>query len=577
MNSKKTKEVSPSQNQSLKVQVLSSIRTKIIALLICAIVMPAGIYLLTLIPIVKSDYSAVTRNYMKDVVTAYGEMLDSKMSDGEDILNAEKMQELIGNISINDISSSYAYAVNADGTLLYHPTADKIGQPVENEVVAKLVADIAKGNITEPEVAAYEFNGVMKYAAYYIGTDAKYILVITTDEEEIFAPISNIVKRCIYIGIGILVIFSVIGLLVTEFIVRPINKITDVIAKLSDMNFTEDDSQVKLNKRKDETGSMSRAISSLRVQLREMVSEIKLLSEDIFHSAETLSSGAKDTADTMAEVEKTVSEIAEGATSHAQETQKATENVILMGNMVEETNTEVARLKDNTVSMRKSSDDATEILGQLEEVNKKTQDSIDIIYEQTNTTNESAVKIREVTALIASIAEETNLLSLNAAIEAARAGEQGRGFAVVASQIQKLAEQSDESAKQIDSIINSLINDSEKAVQTMNSVKEIIEQQSENVNKTNEIFKKVKDRIGNSADGVTTIADRTKKLDDARVSVVDIVQNLTAIAEENAASTEETSASVTEVSTIVTDISSNAERLKEISDKLEEHMGVFKL
>lgn len=577
MGSQKKKENPVGRNRNEGVRVLSSIRTRIVMLLVSAIVLTAAIYLWMIIPLTQKNYSEITRNYMKDVVTAYGEMIDKEVSEGDDALTAENMKTLVGHISINNIGSSYAYAVDSDGIMLYHPTPDKIGEPVENEVVSKLVADIAKGNVPEPEAVIYEFKGVMKYAAYYIGADAQYILVITTDESEIFAPIDVIVKRCIYTGILALILFSAIGLLVTEFMVRPINKVTAIIGKMSELDFREDDSQVKLNKRRDETGSMSRAISSLREHLREMASEIKALSEDIFRSAESLSSGAKNTADTMIEVEKTVSEIAQGATSHAQETQKATENVILMGNMVEETNIEVDNLKENTSSMRKSGDDATDILNQLDEINKKTQDSIGIIYEQTNTTNESAVKIREVTALIASIAEETNLLSLNAAIEAARAGEQGRGFAVVASQIQKLAEQSDESAKQIESIVNSLINDSQKAVETMDLVKEITEQQSRNVDKTNEIFGQVREGIGNSAGGVTAIADRTKKLDDARVSVVDIVQNLTAIAEENAASTEETSASVTEVSAIVVGISENAERLKGISDKLEGQMGMFKL
>lgn len=577
MNSQKTKEGSAVRNGNLRVSVLSSIRTKIVLLLIGAIILTTGIYLWTIIPLIKSDYSAVTHNYMNDVANSYGEMLDLAMNGGEDILNADNMKELIGDISINDISSSYAYAVNAEGIMLYHPTAEKIGQPVENEVVSNLVTQLAKGEVPEPDVVAYEFNGVMKYAAYYIGTDAKYILVITTDEDEIFAPINDIIERCIYTGIAILIAISILGFFVTDFTVKPINRITSVIAKLSDMDFTENDYQIKLNKRRDETGSMSRAISSLREQLREMVSEIKQLSEEIFRSADTLSAGAKNTAETMGEVEKTVAEIAQGATSHAQETQRATENVILMGSMVEETNAQVEGLKGNAESMRSSSDEAVNILGHLEEINKKTQDSIDTIYEQTNTTNESAVKIREATAIITSIAEETNLLSLNASIEAARAGEQGRGFAVVAAQIQKLAEQSDESARQIEMIVSSLISDSQDAVETMNSVKEVIGQQSENVNKTNDVFKQVKTGISNSAVGVTAIADRTKQLDEARVSVVDIVQNLTAIAEENAASTEETSASVTEVSAIIGDISDNAERLKEISDKLEEHMEIFKL
>lgn len=560
-----------------KVSIFTSIRTQIILLMTGAIVFTAGIYLWTIIPITQDIMSAITRNYMDDVAKAYGAMLDNAVLKDENALSTEYLETVVSNISINEIPSSYAYVVARDMTMLYHPTADKIGQPVENAVVTKLIEEINAGRIPEPDVVTYEFKGAMKYAAYYVGTGARYILVISADEKEMFSSIDYMVERSIKAGIFALVIFSIIGFWVTGFTVKPINRIADVVARLSDMDFTEDDSHLKLNRRKDETGSMSRAITGLREQLSKTVSGIKMQSEEIYHASETLTSSAKSTASTMEEVEKTVAEVAEGATGQAQETQRATENVILMGNMVEETNKEVEHLKDNASSMRVSGDEAVEILTQLEEINKKTQEAIRVIYEQTNTTNESAAKIKEATVFIASIAEETNLLSLNATIEAARAGEQGRGFAVVAAQIQKLAEQSDESARQIETIVNSLISDSEKAVETMDNVKNIIGKQNDNVNRTNEIFGQVKEGIDQSVEGIKVIADSTRKLDEARVNVVDIVQNLTAIAEENAASSEETSASVSEVNTIVSNISDNSEKLKGISDRLEEYMEIFKL
>ena len=148
---------------------------------------------------------------------------------------------------------------------------------------------------------------------------------------------------------------------------------------------------------------------------------------------------------------------------------------------------------------------------------------------------------------------------------------------MVASQIQKLAEQSNESARQIETIIDSLISDSEKAVSTMDEVKEIMNQQSDNVEKTEEIFTRVKNGIDSSIQDINAISEDTRQMDSARVNVVDVVQNLTAIAEENAASTEQTSASVTEVSSIVYDISENAEKLKSIADELEKDMKIFKV
>ena len=190
---------------------------------------------------------------------------------------------------------------------------------------------------------------------------------------------------------------------------------------------------------------------------------------------------------------------------------------------------------------------------------------------------EALEKIRSSLTGIRAVADQTNLLALNASIEAARAGEQGRGFAVVAGQIQKLAEQSNDSARQIEAIIDSLIADSQKSVETMEDVKKIMESQNESVGRTNESFSQVQDGITQSLDGVSQIADKTKRLDEARINVVDVVQNLTAIAEENAASTEETSASVTEVSTIVYSISENANKLKEIAERLEQSMSIFKI
>lgn len=246
-----------------------------------------------------------------------------------------------------------------------------------------------------------------------------------------------------------------------------------------------------------------------------------------------------------------------------------------MGNMIEETNEEVETLRENARKMRDAGNKAIEIIADLNSVNQRTKEAIQIIYDQTNTTNISAMKIREATDMISDIAEETNLLSLNASIEAARAGEQGRGFAVVASQIQKLAEQSNESARQIDGIINSLIADSEKSVDTMEDVKEVIEKQNENVMNTEGVFHEVKDGIDKSIDGIRAIAARTKKLDEARIRVVDVVQNLTAIAQENAASTEETSASAAEVGSIISSIAENAKQLNEIANEMEENIKLF--
>lgn len=362
---------------------------------------------------------------------------------------------------------------------------------------------------------------------------------------------------------------------ITTLIIKPLNNISEFTLKAATMDLSINTEQTRLNERHDEAGRMSRALSRLLEEMSRVVGEIKNKSDNVTNAADALNTDAMETATTIEQVENAVNEIAQGASSQAEETQKATENVIVMGNMVTETHDEVKRLLKYAENMKDSTDYAKNILTELEAVNRRAEEYIDVIANQTNTTNESALRISEATKLITSIAEETNLLSLNASIEAARAGEQGRGFAVVAAEIQKLAEQSDESARQIEDIIQVLLSDSEKAVETMYDVKEIIRAQSEQVEQTDTAFDQINDGVKQSIEGINRISEKTEQLDEARVNVVDVVQNLTAIAEENAAGAEETSASVAEVTSIVEDISSKSQALKEIAKELDESMDIF--
>lgn len=248
-----------------------------------------------------------------------------------------------------------------------------------------------------------------------------------------------------------------------------------------------------------------------------------------------------------------------------------------MGNMIEDTSKEITTLNENAKQIKTLGQDAVTTIEELQKINQKTRESMDMIYNQTNTTNSSAQRIKEATALITEIAEETNLLSLNASIEAARAGEQGRGFAVVAGQIQKLAEQSNESARQIEEIITSLLDDSGKAVETMEAVKEIMDEQNENVERTNDQVRQVIGQVDDSIAAIGRIAQQSEKLNETRITITDTVQNLTAVAEENAAGTQESAASVTQIGELIRDITRIAGQQKAIADKLQENMNMFEV
>lgn len=567
------------KEKNTRVSVLNSIRTKILLFVAFSMIVALLISMFGTIPRLRDNMTDTTKNYMTDVAWAVGHGLDREIahSTSEEVLAAEELDIVAGDVGIEGLESSYAYIVGGDGSMLYHPTADKIGQPVENDAVKQLLAEISKGNRPESDVIEYKFNGVMKYASYYIGENLDFIVVVTVDEDEINAATNNIRNQAIVFAIIGLMVCLAVAFVITGSMVKPISNVSKAIVKMADMDFRDDGTLAAVGKKKDETGVMGRALLQMRHELIDVIQKISGQSNELHGASETMNRSANHTAESVDQVEKAINEIAQGATSQAQETQTATENVILMGDMIEDTNREIDALRDSANAMNAAGNKAIEILAQLNKCNQQTKDAIEVVYEQTNTTNTSAMKIKAATDVITEIAEETNLLSLNASIEAARAGEQGRGFAVVASQIQKLAEQSNNSAQEIAVIINELISDAAKSVETMENVRSVIKQQDEHVKTTEDSFRDVASGIAQSIDGIQSISAKTKQLNEARIRVVDVVQNLTAIAEENAAGTQETSASVTEVGNTMNDVAEEATHLNGIATALEDSVSVFKV
>ena len=555
-----------------------SIKMRILGIVVLSVLFSTVLSVWTLVPMLKDSMLTTNRNYILDMTKSYGQMLELVYENaGDSMYEMGVLPNLLSNAGVEDVTSSYAYLVDNTGMMQYHPTPDKIGKPVENEVVTGLISEIKSGRHPDDAVVSYDFRGVTKFAGYYVSQDLRFILIITADESEILEPMYAMTRRCIMSAGIALVICAGIGLAGALWTVRPLAAIGSVIARLEHLDFTVDEEQEKLNRRRDETGAMSRAVTKLTERLAEVTGNLQQQSISLMAAAEALDRNAGETIRTVGQVEQAVGDIATGATSQANETQTATENVVAMGEMINKTSNEVEELNGKSKQIVASSEDAAVILGELGEINRKAVQAVGMISGQASATNESAQKIREATTLISSIAEETNLLSLNASIEAARAGDQGRGFAVVAAQIQKLAEQSNQSASQIEHIIEALLSDTTNAVHTMNEMQEIMGKQNEKMIGASDAFRKVKHEVDASVQSIGNIAHEAQNLQSARSSVVDIVQDLTAIAQENAASTEETSASVTEIASIIEDIANNASFLKEIAGELEHNMKQFKL
>ncbi len=549
--------------KKLDISTLRSIRVRIIFIAMLAIVSVSVTQIIIFGSMSRKQFKDMVIFYMEDIADSYQKTMNirvAELAEEGKQPDTEFWEKMVGGLDIMDMDGSYAYIVDRNGTMCYHPTPDKIGNQVENEAVNAALVKIKQGNIPKEAVSIkYVYQGAQKYAAYSVTEDGTYIFVITADENTALKSSSGSMKSS------------------DDIIVKPLRNIAELAMTFAELDFREDQSQKKLSAKKDEIGAISRAVDTLRGHLSGAIERIEGHSATVMETSHMLNEDTDLIFGTVKQVERAVQDMANGSSAQAEETQKAMESIVLMGSMIEENSMEMDDLHKMAEGMFTSSEVAANTLNTMDEVNRKAQDAIDLIYRQTNTTNESAVKIKEATALITSIAKQTNLLSLNASIEAARAGEQGRGFAVVAGQIQKLAEESNESANQIEEIIAHLIDDSEKAVQTMDEVKAVMADQNENVGLTRERFAEMHSGVEKTIEGIRNIAEKMEQIDDTRTGVVDIVQSLTALSEENAAGTQEVAASVTEVGEHMSRIAQNSGELRQIADGLQSEMGAFTL
>lgn len=375
----------------------------------------------------------------------------------------------------------------------------------------------------------------------------------------------------------VIVIVSIIVVMIGVFAINKVlAKTGEMLGKISQGDLTIEAPE-KLLKRNDELGDMARGIHSLMEELKGVLGNVQKAAGALNEAGRELSSMASQTSTTADEISHAVEDISKGAVSQAEEIENASADITEMGGVIEQIVNSVANLDGTSGQMKEAGDSSTAIIRDLSISNDRTMEAIGRIGEQVHATNESANKISEAIQLITSIAEETNLLSLNASIEAARAGEQGRGFAVVANQIQKLAEQSNESAQKVSEIIENLLKDSEKTVTVMEDVRKIVDEQQEKLNQTRKEFTNVQNGIDESREETSEIKDQTDECDSARVRVVDVISNLSAISQENAAATQQTTASMQELNATINLLAESAGDLEQLSDTLSEQIAFFKI
>lgn len=386
----------------------------------------------------------------------------------------------------------------------------------------------------------------------------------------------NLVSGLLFFVLGIVLILTIfVCFIASKGIAAAIEDSVLVVQKMASGNLSVNINEKNLN-RKDEVGKLSASTKSLQESLHNMIGSISENTSRLDSSSKDMSNVAGQASDAMSSISENLKSVLSSAKNQAEVTGSVTENVNNINHMLGNTGDEVDGLSDAATDMLKSGSEVANSLKDLYTSNEGVLDAIDKIREQTSETDISVEKIKEAVNLIASIAEETNLLSLNASIEAARAGESGKGFAVVAVEICKLADQSNAASADIEKMIMNLGENSEKTISTMETVQDAINRQSEDMNNTRKIFEKVKGCIKSVAEGVTNIREATERLEGETSCIADDINNLNLQAETNMQNIEETLKAGEDVLKIVKDVSKMSMTVSTAANDMSDSVERFK-
>ena len=477
----------------------------------------------------------------------------------------------------------YGFVIDSNGTVIGHPDENIVFSqfnPIEEVKNNKNLTSLSR--LFEEMISKrngfydYTFEGKNLYAGYSPIEGTDWIIAITATENELFSALPMLERIIIIVLAVILLISILVTYLLGNSITKPIIKGVEYSKRIANLDLSEDVDKKDL-KKKDEIGELANALQSILLELRKIIREINDSSKQLAASSQELTATSEQTANAAEEVAKTVEEIANEASQQARSTELGTTKAIELGETIKKV---YGYINEVNQSKDKVNDVVSNGINEIDSLSKITTEStgaVNEIYQVIIKTNDSSNQIGEASKVIESIASQTNLLSLNAAIEAARAGEAGRGFAVVAEEIRKLAEQSEASTKIINTIVAELQQNTNDAVKTMERVSNISEEQARSVNNSKDKYQQIAEAMEITNASLSQLNLSGDEMDKMRMSILDVLQNLSAIAEQNAAATEQASATTEEQTASVEEIANSSNKLSELAIRLQGAVAQFKV
>ena len=546
---------------------------KIIVMVILAVIVSNVICMVFILESSKKQITDSVKHTMVDVINTTSKIMENEISNsGGDDLDYDGYANNLSDVKLEGMGSAYMYVVQKDGTMLYHPTKEKVGQPVENAVIKGVVQQLQDGKKPDMAVVEYDFNGTTKYSAYTI-LNNENILVLTADESEALAGITTVTGVAVGIIAIVVLIAIIISFIMGRRLMRPLVKVSTIIEEIANGDINADFGMVKESN--DEIGLIIEKMKELTQSLGSIVGKIRNSSDTMSANSNELNDTSSQTLAANNEISKAVEDVAEGSTGMAASISKINENLLEMSNETKDINASVDEIKNQTVAVQDSSKIMNDKIKSMQDSSHKMDEGISTISKRIETVNTTVDKVSNIVSVIEEISSETNLLSLNASIEAARAGDAGKGFAVVAQEIRVLSDNTNTELENIKQIISSLVEECRYCVQASGTIVEDNAKQKEEIKAVLDEFGSLDEQIQKTAEKADEIEELVTAMIELNDDITKSSNSLTDVSAANAAATEEMNANIEELNAMMHGVSEMAGHMNNESDGLKEALSFF--